>query len=468
MPFTFHLFVILVGIGTVCSLRDWRLGPFFIILIVAVQDPIRKMAPGAPGWLILSIVPVFLAMAVGLAQARPKWLWGFALREPSIFRAALFLGIWMLVPLMLSITLYGMGGIQLGILGFLFYGVALWAIVLGFHFGMNAEGVRQACSWFVVITSIMLIGVPIDYAGIYPHWLALGTDAMGMEWVRYTGDSSIELFAGFYRSPDIMGWHSTMAAMVAMVLALTTRSRKMRVFWLMIAAWALVGTFLCGRRKFFYMIPVFLLVLAWLERARWRSLVPRMGVAVAFATVLFIVIFKSVGIQGVGAYYFSTANEALDRAEQHGVNSVIMTFRQSGFLGKGLGSAATGAHHLSTTSTGAWQEGGLDRLAVELGLPGLLLASWFGFLLLRRQCRICSRLARTSGLEANLHSGLCAIVVANGASFVVSGQIFGDPFVGFFLALLMGSILAGAEILRSETMVEENRPDPEALPLSRT
>lgn len=460
MPFSFYLFTLLAGAGALWSLRDWRVAPYCMILIAALQDPIRKVTPGAPAWFLLSIVPIFLAMAVGLARERPAWLWSFAVREPRIFRAALWFGVWMVVPLLLSVALYGLGGLKLAMLGFLSYGVALCAIVIGFHFGMNAARLRQACIWFVVVTAVMLIGLPLDYAGAYPDWLALGTEAMGMEWVRYSGETSIELFAGFYRSPDIMGWHSTMAAMVAILLALTTKNPKLRVFWLMVAAWALVGTFLCGRRKFFYMLPIFLLALVWLKRARWRSFLPRLGIAVGLAAALFAVMYQQVGVhRGVDAYYFSTADEAFGRAEQHAFDSVIMTFRQSGILGRGLGSAATGAHHLPGTHTGAWQEGGLDRLAVELGLPGLLLALWFGWTLLRRLNRISSRLAGMPGAGADLYGGICAIVAANAASFVVSGQIFGDPFVGFFLALLVGAALGGGEVIGVEESVEPSPSD---------
>jgi hypothetical protein len=277
------------------------------------------------------------------------------------------------------------------------------------------------------------------------------------------------MFCGFYRSPDIMGWHATLMAMAALLLTLTARGFLARVLWLALSGWGMVGTFFCGRRKFFYMLPLFGLMVLWLSRRQLGRFAPQLALTGALALGAFLVIYEQVGpYEDVAVYYFHTAGDTMGRAKTHGWDSVISTFassRQGGLLGKGLGAAATGAHHVAgDDKPRTWQEGGLDRLAVELGLFGFLCALFLAWTMGRRMVRVGGILGRTQEPEARLYIGILAMAVANGASFVVSGQIFGDPFVGFFFSLLLGIALAGEVALAPVAPVAVAPPRRVAVP----
>ena len=59
----------------------------------------------------------------------------------------------------------------------------------------------------------------MEYLGIAKGWAALGTVAMGHEWIQTSLYGTIvNMIAGFYRSPDVMGWHATALSMLSIIL----------------------------------------------------------------------------------------------------------------------------------------------------------------------------------------------------------------------------------------------------------
>lgn len=447
MPITTILFLAYLGVASLLTLQNWRLGPILIVLAAALQDPIRKVHPGAPAWFVLSIAPVFGAMVLGAMRQIPDWWPRFRWYEAPVAKAILVFVGGLVIPVLIDLR-YGVGGIKLALMGGFFYGTALANIVLGFYYGNQPGLARRVLAFHVLVTAIMLVGVPLEYRGVFPDWDALGTRVMGNVWIRHIPGYQVRMFAGFYRSPDIMGWHATLMAMTALALALLSRGLFAKLGWLALSGWGMVGTFFCGRRKFFYMLPLFLLAVLWLNRRQLGRFAPQLVLIGMLALGSFMVIYERIGpYEDVAVYYFRTAGDTLGRAKTHGWDSVIGTFatsQQGGLLGKGLGAAATGAHHIaSDDKPTTWQEGGLDRLAVELGLPGFLCALFLAWTVARRMIRVGRILGERQDPDSRLLLGILAMAVANAASFVVSGQIFGDPFVGFFFSLLLGISLAG-------------------------
>ena len=134
------------------------------------------------------------------------------------------------------------------------------------------------------------------------------------------------------------------------------------------------------------------------------------------------------------------SSDATERLTEGGLRSVWGTYQQSGFFGKGLGSASTGARY-GSKAIGSWQESGPSKIMVELGVIGFLSIIALLMALLRsfwRTIRLCPPYAR----EFQLYVGFLGIVAANAASFVVSHQAFGDPFLVTLAGLLVGIVLS--------------------------
>ena len=48
-----------VGLAALITLTDWRRGWLLAILAGVLQDPVRKITPGTPVWLSMSVVGIY-------------------------------------------------------------------------------------------------------------------------------------------------------------------------------------------------------------------------------------------------------------------------------------------------------------------------------------------------------------------------------------------------------------------------
>ncbi len=452
------LFTILIVVGCFATLTNWRYGIFWFVAVGLLQDPVRKLTPGVPGFLVLATTPIWAAMVIQMWKAGLRWR-RIAVAFPGLGRATLAFVVSLFPAAVISATL-GPGSWQLTLLGGFTYMSLLASASAGYLLFRNMDGLRRFLAFYCVATAVLLSGSLLEYLSIpFP---ALGTEMLGMIWTRDIPGTVIHMISGFFRSPDVMGWHAAAAAMIAMALALSGRLGS-RWFWIALAVWSASIVILCGRRKMVYMLPLFVMVVTWLlwiYGRRWNMLSLVATMLLSVTGLLFL--YRSIGTdESFVAYYTSSPGDAYASVEKHGFDAVVETYRQMGFFGGGLGLAAQGAHHLSVDNSGVWQESGPSRALVDLGVPGLLALLVLGLVLLSCLMRIIRGLAAARSVHLPMWSGLLAMVLANASSFVVSGQIFGDPFISCLLAILIG-VLLGARRLEGAT------PAPSRLNQSRS
>jgi len=251
--------------------------------------------------------------------------------------------------------------------------------------------------------------------------------------------------------------------MLAVCLALSARG-VWSLVWAATSGWGMVGIMLCGRRKMFLMLPVFLGVLGVFylygsrrSVRRFREFVIPAAVAVLVGIFLYERVFPS---ETVGAYYFQYRGDPIaERMKSQGFVAVVETYRQAGFLGAGLGTATQGTQHIQCERPRTWQESGLSRIMVELGVPGLVAFSFIGFALLAA----CARLLRAMNPrlpDYGFSSGLASMLLANGGSYMVSHQVFGDPFVASLMSFFVGLLLSRGRLYFLPPSPERPAPVP--------
>ena len=270
------------------------------------------------------------------------------------------------------------------------------------------------------------------------------------------------MISGFFRSPDVMGWHAATLAMLAVTLALRSTGAQ-RLFWTGLAGWGGVGLMLCGRRKMITMIPIFVaaFLLFHMLSGRTRRAWP-IVLAVAVACGLGFMAYRQVGSdRNVEVFYASTVDEFAERVHEQGLGALLQTIRQAGFFGQGLGMATQGVHHIQADRPRVWQESGPSMLMVEFGIPGFIAFFLVAAALARRGWRALRVVAMTPA--HTVFFGLAAMVIANTAAGVVSAQIFGDPFIGCFLPFVIGLVLSGTRLRRRPAAAAAGAPQPAAL-----
>lgn len=437
-----YLLLLLVLLGCVRGLMDWRSAVYALVVIAAVQDPLRKLVPGSPGWMVLATAPVMAVAALQMMLSQPYWWSSFRANYPGVARAMAWLGLACIPAAVISAT-YGPGSWMLTLLGAFSYGILLMAILVGYHLPLSIEALRRFLGFYCGVSALMLTGGFLEYLEIGRGSALIGTQEMGMQWIRYSGDYVVDLIAGFYRSPDVMGWHAATTSMIAIGLGLTARGGA-RWGWVAVAAFAVAALLLCGRRKMVFMIPTFLLIMMWL----YWTLARRQG----FASLAGIVLVPLFSVLVVGnwldddsaqiRYYVDNAVDTVDQLERHGIESVVVTVQQAGFFGSGLGVATPGSHHLNVARPRVWQESAPSRVMVELGVPGFVALLVLVLSLVRALWWVTRYHLQSASPYAGYTVGLMAFFIVNIGSLTVSGQILADPFIASFLGLTIGIVLS--------------------------
>ena len=67
------LFAVGVIAAAVVALTRWRAAPFLLIVFGALQDPIRKLTPGTPAIMAVSILPIFCAACIQVLSRERAW-----------------------------------------------------------------------------------------------------------------------------------------------------------------------------------------------------------------------------------------------------------------------------------------------------------------------------------------------------------------------------------------------------------
>jgi hypothetical protein len=436
-----------IALGVLVALGDWRVGIAWALAIGALQDPVRKLTPDHPPIMALCAIPIWLAVWASALSKNPRLLRHMSARYPSLSRSVRFFLVSLVPPTVLAFG-YGPESWRLAVLGGFGYLAPLVTALVGYVFVRRPADLRRLLGFYAVFTAVMMVGTLMEQFAIPQGWAALGTEAMaGAATYKYYPGHALKLMAGFYRSPDIMAWHAASLTMIALTLALAcalARRHGFSVMWVALASLGFLCVFLGGRRKAVVMPLVWfvtMLVLYMREKGRRQH---------AFALVLLAVVVAggltyATGETGIHEDYFAyaatTAGDGSERFASGTVDGVLETIRQTGILGAGIGSATQGKQYVGI-QLGTWQESGASKLAVELGVPGLLCSLLLGLVLVRVLLDTTHRLP-SFGATSTLAFGLCGVLAADAASFAISHQIYGDPTILLLTSLFPGLILSG-------------------------
>ena len=310
----------------------------------------------------------------------------------------------------------------------------------------------QFLALYALTAGLVLTGGVLEYFGWAQRTALIGTAALDHVWVTYRTGEAVYMLAGFFRGPDVMGWHATTVFMFAFILAMRSHG-KWRWFWAAIAVWGLLSLWVCGRRKMISMVPVFVGCYLWLvfQLRGTRRLFSMIALVILVAGVGWNMVARIYSYNPFNRFYLTALDEVGDQVVGHGLDAVVVTVRQAGILGYGLGMSQQGVHNINAEKPRIWQESGPSKLVAELGIPGAILFLLLGYAIFRTAFDVVRLQAGSDAIYR--FAGVFALFMANLASSVVSGQIYGAPFVILFLAFLAGSLLSGARMQEEKSEI---------------
>ena len=450
------VFAAILLLAIMIALMNWRDGWHAAILCGVLQDPFRKLTPGTPALMSMSVVAVYGIVLIAASTALIRNRRDFMLRFPNIYNAAFVVILFLILAALRGVMTFGIALWQVPAVSFLIYTIPIPAVLLGYTWLVREEQLVRFYRFYAILTSIALIGTPLEYLGVQSRFI--GMVAMPWAQIRHLPGIQIRILSGFYRAPDIMGWHASMLTIIAIIMAMRARVLTKAWPWILVASWGFLNCMLSGRRKAIYMVAAFALAFFWryakrLTTAQISSVIVA-GCALA-GVVFFLGESETSSVYTRGAMTSST--EIFGRLEGGAQTSV----EQHGIFGAGLGAATQGVRHVTgAESDFGWQEGGLAKLVVELGVPGLLAMMLFAWTLFRMLLRI-SAVGDIEGTSQIMRVGLFAIVVANGLNFLASAQAYSDPVLTLSSAFFLGCLFGTATL--DEKVAEERQAAAKAL-----
>lgn len=458
-----YSFLAFLALAITVAFVDWRRGWILAIVAGVLQDPVRKVTPGTPVILTLSIVPIYLAILFG-ASGVMRWSHlDVRQKYPRLYRLAVVLAFFLILAALNGLMNFGIENWRVPALGLFVYTIPIPALLIGYAYLRNEEDLIRFFKFYTVLTSIALIGVPLEYLRVDSP--LLGTVGLGQDLIRHLPGIQIRILSGFYRSPDIMAWHAAMLTVVSLVMMIR-RGFPRGWLWLIACSWGFLNTLLSGRRKMIYMLAVFVVIFLF-RYVRRMSIMQTVSIGLIGVAMWVVVDRLATTSQETSVYALGAATsriEVLQRLEGGALSSI----QQSGIMGVGLGYATQGAHHLAgRTARLGWQEGGAAKLIAELGLPGFLFAIYFLFAVFWTMFRLSSQ--RDAQHDVYLiRVALFGILAANVASFAVSAQAYSDAVLTLMNAFFIGAMLATPRVTSQRVVLARPRQESQLSPIAAT
>jgi len=456
-----QLTIALLMVAGLLTMLDWRKGMVMCVLVGIAQDPLRKLAPNQPVYYVLLVGVIF-----GIAWVRAALM--HVPLGPSViegWKRHLKVPFTLFVLLVLAQALHSLaryGSLVMPGIGLLVWLAPIPAVVLAYQYATRRGvlAVRRWMLFYVIIALVSLSGVYLEYSGF--NWRTLGEIGEGQ--VIYDVGTVLKANSGFFRASEIAAWHTATIACFVFTLSLGKRATIMRVLFALglIALLVSLGI-LTGRRKMLVEITIFLccyfFLVAWLQRGMAR--LAMVVLAAGFVGYVGIVGFvapdlvqnsytkkmsmeNAQRIEGYAVRGQSVFVDLPKRVNAVGIRPLVWAVENFGWFGAGLGTGSQGTNEIAEAhNINRWaSEGGLGKVAMELGVPGLFLVGWLVVALGRHLRQLLAAMAQVSPQHARVAYGMVAFLVANAATFTVATQAYSDLFILLILGWCVGFLLA--------------------------
>jgi hypothetical protein len=462
-----ELATVLLAFPVLWALAEWRLALLLCLATAILQDPLRKLVPDQPVVFVVFVAVVFGAACVGALARGNRW------NLKSIIGQDRQLAIPLLILLLLIIlqafnSYLRFDNLSIPLIGLAAYFLPIPSIALAYQlvFRQGEFRINQFMKWYIVCITLVLTTVCLEFSGY--DWPVLGQ--VGEKLLIYDATLGAYLLpsTGLFRASEIAAWHAATAACFVLIVTLLGGATVRRLLTGVIFAALLLGIgLLTGRRKIVIEFAVFVSTYFIL----WAMFEKRVG-------KLFLIAATGAAVVGYGwlaglkedvrrqvdlgsrdySVYVERSQsvfaDAPSRFVELGLAPVMWAYDSFGLFGAGLGSGTQGARYVGAETAGA-AEGGLGKITLELGIPGLFVMGWVAISLLRHLWRIMRAASRHSPRMGRLSFGLFSFLVANLAAFSVATQAFGDFFILLILSWTLAFLLAVPVLVEREVRARQ-------------
>jgi len=445
----FTVFLALLASACLLCFISPRYSLFAILFIGFAQDPFRKLVAGEPFVFVVMVGIVFAAVfittlnRVGMTRiSEPFTGWTNNTQQPL----TAFL---LVLSLQFFHSYLRFGNPFVSLIGLVSYLAPFFAIVVGYYSVNRAQDIRRFMWFYIVALVIVAISIIMSFVGI--EWVVFKEVGSGLK--IYDQGTVLRSFSGIMRTGEIAAWHCATAASFLVILYLTSSSKRSTLFVVTLVVLLVTAAVLTGRRKMIMLFTLFIFLYFFTFLYYSKKLTLNYLV---LATIV-------VGLLWIGAQWLlggfdvsddfsnyvnrgsSVYNDATGRFVSLGLQPINWAYNRVGLLGGGLGIASQGSQFFANINiAGGAGEGGLGKIMVELGLPGIIVILWLGI-------AFALYISRSIFLSAQrfvpmhvmpLMLGIAVLLFVNVLTFSVATQVYGDIFILILLGLMAGFLFA--------------------------
>src|SRR5207253_1369140 len=210
-----------------------------------LQARVRKLTPNTAVVLTFSIVVVYVAILFASRPILQRGIADLGDRFSRLYVAGALFFLCLVLAAINGLATYGITLWKVPALSLFLYVMPVTAIALGYIYVDNEARVLQLFKYYCVITALALIGTPLEYMKV--GWKALGMVALPEGFIRHLPGIQIRILSGFYRAPDIMGWHASMLTIICIGMAVHARKFERAWPWILVASWCFSHCLISGR-----------------------------------------------------------------------------------------------------------------------------------------------------------------------------------------------------------------------------
>lgn len=432
------------------TISNWRYGLISIIAIGVLQDVLRKLTPEVPSYyLVWSVVMFGLVALVALSRRALESRDTLWMGDERLKGA--FLLYFVLVAIHSLHALLRWDTPVVPIFGLLFYFGPIVALVLVLAFARNPVWMKRFVSAYLLIMVPVCLTVYLSpqFKDSIPVLREVGS-FVGQELIIYDAGTILYSYSGLLRVGEIAAFHAAISAgLLSIVLYQKDASTFKRAMALLLIILLLGAIFLTGRRKMLMALSIY-----WVLQFTLLNIL-RTGFSqrVAVFAVLGVAVTLAVGLisgEGESSLYLERGASVFGSVNARVETSIDLfqsALNRSSWVGLGAGVASQGMRYTGVDLfqyVGGSSESGIGLIAVELGLPGILVITWLALNMARVIWVRLRMIAQVNDTLLIQSVSYLSLLVANVATFVTATQLYGDYFVLITLGVLAGGLYACA------------------------
>jgi hypothetical protein len=447
------LLLLLLGSGLILVFLsgDWRIALFYTLFVGFAQDPLRKMTPGQPQYMVGLVVIAAAVTLISLFTSRGKIPFKLAFSKDTALLQYFPIFLWVILISALN-SLLRSGSVEVPLIGLFVYSSPLLALWLGFHFSTRPGSVAKLLLFYIAIVSVFAFTILLSFWGVAsPLFKEVGEGNL----IFLDIGIGITGHSGLWRTSEIAAWHLGAASCFAIMLAVRTKKFLPIVGSLFFTLALMWISILTGRRKVLTLVAGFLILFTILiitnsRRLTRETFLSAVGL-IGFSVGIFVLSGGLDELQsGVYGSFFRRGStvfgDVSERFQGNGITGSFVALQDAGLFGLGIGTTYQNAVSrlgidVAKSQLSWGSEGGIGKIAYDIGIVGVVFFAVMIFLLVRLFLRLVRDRDTINLPDHFLMLGMLAFLAANLPTFAAQGQLFNDFFVLLMLGLSCGFIL---------------------------